>query len=79
MALERLTSSPNVINIYGFCAHSVLNEYADGPRLGTFADKSKKKPLKRLEMARDIVSALADVHSIDGDNNATFVHLGEYN
>lgn len=75
MALERLTSSPNVINIYGFCAHSVLNEYADGPRLGTIADKSKKKPLKRLEMARDIVSALADVHSIDGDNNATFVHL----
>jgi len=26
-------------------------------------------------MARDIVSGLADVHGIDGDGNATFVHL----
>ena len=47
--------------------------------LGLLLTNQKKKPLKRLEMARDIVSALADVHSIDGDNNATFVHLGEYN
>mmetsp|Transcript_16665 Transcript_16665/g.23634 ORF Transcript_16665/g.23634 Transcript_16665/m.23634 type:complete len:253 (-) Transcript_16665:171-929(-) len=75
MAMERLTSSPHVINIYGFCGHSVLTEFADGPRLGTFADKSKKYPLKRLEIARDIANGLADVHSIDGENNATFVHL----
>ena len=73
--MERLTSSPHVINIYGFCGHSVITEYADGPRLGTLADKSKKIPLKRLEIARDIASGLADVHGIDGDDQPSFVHL----
>jgi serine/threonine protein kinase len=75
MAMERLTSSPHVINIYGFCGRSVITEFADGPRLGTLADKSKKYPLKRLAIARDIASALSDVHRIDGDERATFAHL----
>lgn len=75
VALERLTSSRHVINIYGFCGHSVISEYADGPRLGTLADKSKKIPLKRLEIARDIATGLADVHGIDGDDQPSFVHL----
>mmetsp|Transcript_12888 Transcript_12888/g.30428 ORF Transcript_12888/g.30428 Transcript_12888/m.30428 type:complete len:889 (+) Transcript_12888:518-3184(+) len=75
VAMERLTSSPHVINIFGFCGHSVMTEYADGKRLGELADKSKKIPLKRLEIARDIATGLADVHGIDGDGNATFVHL----
>lgn len=35
----------------------------------------KKVPLARLSIARDIASGLADVHGIDGDGNATFVHL----
>mmetsp|Transcript_23263 Transcript_23263/g.51773 ORF Transcript_23263/g.51773 Transcript_23263/m.51773 type:complete len:271 (+) Transcript_23263:177-989(+) len=73
--MERLTSSPHVINIFGFCGHSVVTEYADGKRLGELADKSKKIPLKRLEIARDIAHGLADVHGIDGDGNTTFVHL----
>jgi serine/threonine protein kinase len=52
-----------------------MTEYADGNRLGELADKSKKIPLARLRIARDIASGLADVHGIDGDGNATFVHL----
>ena len=75
VAMERLTSSPHVINIFGFCGHSVMTEYADGKRLGHLADKSKKNPLKRLEIASDIANGLADVHGIDGDGNTTFVHL----
>lgn len=73
--MERLTSSPHVINLFGFCGHSVLTEYADGSRVGELADKSKKKALTRLKIARDIAQGLADVHGIDGDGNATFVHL----
>lgn len=73
--MERLTSSPHVINVFGFCGHSVVTEYADGSRVGELADKSKKKPLARLKIARDIANGLADVHGIDGDDNATFVHL----
>lgn len=75
IAMERLTSSEHVINIFGFCGHSVMTEYADGTRLGALADKAKKKPLERLKIARDISNGLADVHGIDGDGDASFVHL----
>jgi serine/threonine protein kinase len=73
--MERLTSSPHVINIFGYCGHSVMTEYADGKRLGELADKSRKTPLARLIIARNIASGLADLHGIDGQGNATLVHL----
>jgi len=75
--MERLTASPHVINVFGFCGHSVLTEYANGPRLGELADKSRSTPLARLNIARDIANGLADVHGIDGEDgkNATFVHM----
>jgi len=75
VAMERLTASPHVINIFGFCGHSVMTEFADGKRLGDLADKSKKIALARLRIARDIANGLADVHGIGGDGNATLVHL----
>jgi len=75
VAMERLTSSPHVINIFGFCGHSVMTEFADGTCVGELADKSRKTKLARLRIARDIANGLADVHGIDGDGNATFVHL----
>jgi serine/threonine protein kinase len=75
VAMERLTGSPHVIDIFGFCGHSVLTEYADGKRLGSVADKSRKTPLARLQMAVDIAHGLADVHGIDGDDKVSFVHL----
>ena len=75
VAMERLTSSQHVINLFGFCGHSVLTEFADGSRVGELADKARKRPLARLKIASDIAHGLADVHGIDGDGNATFVHL----
>lgn len=52
-----------------------MTEFADGKRLGELADKAAKMPLSRLRIARDIANGLADVHGIDGEGNATFVHL----
>eukprot|EP00977_Amphora_coffeiformis_P005540 scaffold1170_cov174-Amphora_coffeaeformis.AAC.24 len=75
VAMERLTGSPHVIDIFGYCGHSVMTEYADGKRLGSVADKARKKPLVRLQMAADIAEGLADVHGIDGDDKVSFVHL----
>mmetsp|Transcript_7673 Transcript_7673/g.20763 ORF Transcript_7673/g.20763 Transcript_7673/m.20763 type:complete len:257 (+) Transcript_7673:65-835(+) len=75
VAMERLTSSDHVIDIFGFCGHSVMTEFADGASVGQLADKAKKVPLERLKIARDIAHGLADVHGIDGDENPTFVHL----
>lgn len=74
-AMERKTFSPHVINIYGFCGRSVTSEFADGPRLGTLVDKSRKHPLKRLEIARDIAVGLSHVHYGRSEENASFVHL----
>lgn len=73
VAMERLTKSPHVINIFGFCGHSVITEF--GEPLRNLVKASEKTPLARLNTARDIASGLADVHGIDGDGNATFVHL----
>ena len=64
-----------MINVFGFCGHSVLTEYADRKRLGEFADEMATRPLARLQIARDIADGLADVHGIDGEGNATFVHF----
>ena len=52
-----------------------MTEFADGKRLGELADKAAKTSLSRLRIARDIANGLADVHGIDGEGNATFVHL----
>ena len=77
MAMERLTKSPHIIDLFGACGTSVLTEFADGEngRVGTLADKEKKRPLKRLRIARDIASGLADVHEIDGPGQATLAHF----
>ena len=79
VAMDMLTASPHVINVFGFCGHSVFTEYADQPRIGTLADKSRKNPVKLLEIARDIANGLADVHDMgkDGDSSRpnSFVHL----
>lgn len=75
VAMERLTGSPHVIDVFGFCGHSVYTEYADGERLGAVADRARKRFLATLQMAKDIAEGLADVHGIDGDDKVSFVHL----
>ena len=74
--MERLTFSPHVINVYGFCGRAVMSEFANGPRkIGTISDKARKHPLKRLEIARGIANGLYHVHFGHGEGNATMVHL----
>ena len=47
IAMERLTSSNHIVNIYGFCGNSVITEYANGPRLGTIADETRSSMKKQ--------------------------------
>jgi len=82
VAMERLTSSPHVINIYGFCGHSVVTEYADGKRLGSLADKQKHHPEILLQIALDIANGMNDIHTIsieDGDEERGFSSKGDMN
>ena len=82
VAMERLTASNHVINIFGYCGQSVLTEYANGKRLGSLADKAKKTPLARLRIARDIAQGLADVHgmgaAVDDDEEEEEKEENEY-
>lgn len=65
-------------NIYGFCAHAALNEVAENTLLSTMKRRKKeKKPLASIEMldyATQAAMSIADLHSIDGEGNATAVH-----
>mmetsp|Transcript_16391 Transcript_16391/g.24037 ORF Transcript_16391/g.24037 Transcript_16391/m.24037 type:complete len:688 (-) Transcript_16391:313-2376(-) len=73
VAMERLTSSPHVMNIYGYCGQSALTEFAT-TQLKKLVDKLNRRG--RLYLARDIASGMADVHNIGnaGEGNATLVH-----
>jgi hypothetical protein len=44
VATERLTKSPHVLDIYGYCGNSGLFEYADGGDISRILWPSKKKP-----------------------------------
>lgn len=73
IAMEKLTSSSHVIDVYSFCGQSLMSELADGRSLGKLSDKSSL--LERLQIAIDVAEGLADVHGIDGKDNATVMHF----
>lgn len=64
MAMERLTHSKYVLDVYGFCGQSTLNELASHGTLRTMMkyDAHKKK---RLKIAYEIAQGVSDMHSID--------------
>jgi hypothetical protein len=64
IAMERLTKSPYVINMFGFCGMSVATEYA-GQNVGQVVDTLD--PLDKLELAKMIAQGVNDVHSIGGE------------
>lgn len=63
LAMERLTPSPYVMDIYGFCGMSVATSFA-GEDIAKLSDKLT--PLERLNLAREVAVGLADIHGIDG-------------
>jgi serine/threonine protein kinase len=72
VAMERLTSSPHVTDIYGYCGMSVMTEYGEGD-FKPLIDAAE--PLEKLKYAIDVASGLAATHYMDGyDRNLTMVH-----
>lgn len=65
VAMERLTASPWVVNIYALCGMSVVTEYA-GKELADVARHLNAS--QRLDLAVQVSQGVADVHSIDGGN-----------
>lgn len=62
MAMEHLTFSPYVVNVFGFCGQSVVTEYASLPARDVIKDGNLSST-ERLTMARDLAQALSDVHT----------------
>ena len=75
MAMERLTSSPYIVNIYGHCGQTVLTEFADGSAR-TLVKNANFSSYERLRMGRDLARAFAAIHSIDTNSstNPTLAH-----
>eukprot|EP00591_Stephanopyxis_turris_P006634 CAMPEP_0195510016 /NCGR_PEP_ID=MMETSP0794_2-20130614/2783_1 /TAXON_ID=515487 /ORGANISM="Stephanopyxis turris, Strain CCMP 815" /LENGTH=374 /DNA_ID=CAMNT_0040637363 /DNA_START=288 /DNA_END=1412 /DNA_ORIENTATION=+ len=70
MASEVLTSSPHVVDVYGYCGQSCFNEALkanlEGMHLSNATDK--------LQIAMEAAVALADVHSVDFEGHPVIVH-----
>jgi serine/threonine protein kinase len=74
---ERLTAAPDVMDVYGFCALSALNELSSGFDVRQIVKRlSLWDPLEIVEMVFQATTALVRVHSIDYTDalNATLVH-----
>lgn len=79
VAMEVLTSNPSVMDIYGHCAHSALNEIAFGEVDVLLKDESLS-PNERLKIARELVVALHEIHHVSDvakvhkNNTVSLVH-----
>ena len=78
VALERLTSSPHVVNIYGHCVNSQMTEYSGegdvydavfNPRRGITLSKEDA-----LRIAIQVATGIADMHNLDKDGQAPMAH-----
>lgn len=83
LAMERLTHSAFVMNVYGYCGQSALNELADFPHGLNSLEKFDRNLrgydgpeilLLKLQVASSIALGVAHLHEIDSDNVATMVH-----
>jgi hypothetical protein len=77
LASERLTSAPDIMDIYSFCGLSALNEVSSGLDVRQLVKNVNLwHPLEIVEMILQASTSLARVHSIDyrGSVNATLVH-----
>jgi hypothetical protein len=75
---ERMTKSPHVVDIYGFCGNSALFEYSRGGDItATVFPKNGRHNLtmlNKVEIATQLASALADLHNFDKEGEASVAH-----
>jgi serine/threonine protein kinase len=89
VAMERLTASPFVVNVYGYCGQSAINELADFPfpgiqNLESFNRRMRGKESPhtnaiKLRMAASIALGVADIHAGGStDPNDINVYMAHY-
>lgn len=73
LALEQMSNSPYVMNIYGYCMNSVIVDYSDKRSLYHIFDSELSKE-ELLKVAHDVACAVRDAHNFDERERATIVH-----
>lgn len=79
VAMERLTYSPYIVNIYGYCGNNGLFEYSTGGDVDhvLFTKTYRENPLQkydRLRIAAHLANGIADAHYLDHKGRATIAH-----
>lgn len=77
IAMEQLTHSPYIADIYGHCAQSALVDYSPHVTLyHIFDDEDDDYPTydELFQISYDAVAAVADCHHFNNDGKATIVH-----
>lgn len=65
LAMERLTASPYVIDLYAFCGMTVVTEFAGRE---TAQVVNELNSTERLQLAVNVTQGISDIHSIGGDD-----------
>ncbi len=76
LSMERLTWSPNIVSIYGYCGNTVLTEYIprgldalvyhDGDVKQNDTVATRQTPLGRLRLALSVARGVAAIHTLAG-------------
>ena len=77
VAMERLTASPNVVDIYSFCGNSGIFEYGNqGDIYGAiwYQKNDSMKNIDRLKIAVHVAMAIADLHNFDEEGQSSIAH-----
>lgn len=82
LAMERLTWSPNIVDIYGFCGNSGVFEYAPGGDIDQslwYGDGDPAKAVnwnatERLVVAYQVANSLADAHNSERNGIPSLAH-----
>lgn len=76
LAMERLTGSMNIIDIYAFCGNSGVFEYAPGGDLEAMIWYSDDKwnSTEKLIVSYQVASGISDVHNIEGNGRPSIAH-----
>jgi hypothetical protein len=77
VAMERLTSSESVMDIYGFCGNSGIFEFGDGGSIEEAIWNGNKDPwnsTERLIVAYQVVTGIAEMHNFAKEGRSAMAH-----
>ncbi len=76
VAMEQLTASPLIVNMYGYCSNSGLFDWAEGGDLSYIFENNMTIPSKDrlLMIAYNISMSIHDAHNFDDRGRATIAH-----